>query len=290
MPVSLRRIALGALALLSLAAPVARAQLLAAPDKFAMLNGATIRYRDFGSGDPVILLHGFGNQLESWVGIGDSLALGHRVIAMDLRGFGKSTRFHDAAQYARMSEDVVTLMDSLHISRAHLVGHSMGAGTAARLVIAHPSRFATATLIAGFYRDSAETDSTFAPYVAALERGEGLTALFHWLLPALSDNVLAMVNNSFMARNDRDAMLAVMHEGPHASISSGPAASAKNPVVVHLIVGTADPLTMDSRRMLTRWSGASLLEVPGATHGSIVASAETLADIRATLAAHAITP
>ncbi|MDB4908112.1 MAG: alpha/beta hydrolase [Gemmatimonadetes bacterium] len=281
---------LRALALLLVAAPGAHAQLLAAPDHFVTANGASIRYRDIGSGDAVILLHGFGNQVENWAGIGDSLAVNHRVIVMDLRGFGKSTNYRDAASYAHMSEDVVTLMDELRVPRAHLVGHSMGAGTAARLALAHPSRFATASLISGFYRDSAETDSTFAPYLAALERGEGLTALFHWLLPALSDNVLAMVNAGFMARNDRDALVAVMREGPHASIAWGPPAGTWNPVVVHLIVGTADPLISDSRRMATRWSGAKLVEVAGATHGSIVISPETLADIRATLAAHAIAP
>ena len=89
-------------------------------------------------GQPVVLLHGFSGSLDTgWVetGVLPTLASDYRVIALDSRGHGKSDKPHDPQSYGlQMGQDVVRLLDHLHIARAHIVGHSMGAGITAKLL------------------------------------------------------------------------------------------------------------------------------------------------------------
>ena len=124
--------------------------LVSAQDQFFDSNGVRIRYVEQGSGPPVVLLHGFSGNLDaSWVetGVLPKLATDYRVIALDSRGHGKSDKPHDPKSYGlQMGQDVVRLLDHLHIARAHIVGHSMGAGITAKLLTTNPDRFLTATL------------------------------------------------------------------------------------------------------------------------------------------------
>src|SRR3990172_3098016 len=124
--------------------------LASAQDKFFDSNGVRIRYVDQGSGQPVVLIHGFSGNIEtSWMdtGVLSNLAKDHRVIALDCRGRGKSDKPRDPKAYgSEVGQDVVRLLDHLKISRAHIVGYSMGAGIVAKLLTTNPNRFLTATL------------------------------------------------------------------------------------------------------------------------------------------------
>jgi pimeloyl-ACP methyl ester carboxylesterase len=139
---------------------------VSAQDQFFDLNGVRIRYVDQGSGQPVVLLHGFGGSLESgWVetGVLPNLARDYRVIALDYRGHGQSDKPHDPKSYGRhMGQDVVRLLDHLNIARAHIVGHSLGAGITATLLTTHPDRFLTATLSGGAGRQQWTTQDAAA--------------------------------------------------------------------------------------------------------------------------------
>jgi len=102
---------------------------LAAEDRFFDSDGLRIRYIEQGSGEPVVLVHGFLGIIERWVELGlfANLAEDHRVIALDCRGYGKSAKPHDRSQYGRkMADDVAHLLDHLGIERAHILGYSMG--------------------------------------------------------------------------------------------------------------------------------------------------------------------
>src|SRR5688572_3495817 len=108
------------------------ASAIAQEDKFFNSSGVRIRYIEQGQGEPVILLHGNGSRLETWIqrGILPNLSKDYRVIAFDARGHGRSEKPHDPKAYGReMALDVVRLMDHLGIKRAHIVGYSMGGGT-----------------------------------------------------------------------------------------------------------------------------------------------------------------
>ena len=116
-------------------------------------DGVEIAFIDEGTGDPVILVHGFASNIATnWVDPGWVSHLtrtGYRVVALDNRGHGNSQKLHDPAGYSGpiMAEDVRRLMDHLAIARADLIGYSMGARIAAFLGLAHPDR--TRSLVFG---------------------------------------------------------------------------------------------------------------------------------------------
>src|SRR5262249_54568636 len=107
---------------------------------------AEIAYLEAGDGAPIVLVHGFASTKETnWVAPGwvDTLTrAGRRVVALDNRGHGASTKLYDPARYhtAIMADDVRALMDHLALERADLMGYSMGARTVAFVALAHPAR------------------------------------------------------------------------------------------------------------------------------------------------------
>lgn len=250
-------------------APARRVTLATAPDQFMTRDGVRLRYRDIGSGEPVILLHGASRTLADWEGIGDSLALTHRVIVPDQRGHGQSTKYPDAESYGwAMAADIERLLDHLRLDRAHLIGHSMGAMVASGVASRYPNRVATATLIAGpFYRDSATFATTLAPHTTAMERGEGFVSLFKWLFPGIPDSIARGISAQAVAANDMPSITAVFRSTGAMIVT--PAMAARIRVPLLLAVGGGDPLAAQSRDMATWWPGARLLEIAAATHGTI---------------------
>ena len=111
-----------------------------------------IAYLDEGDGEPIVLVHGFASTKEvNWVQPGWVTTLtraGRRVIALDNRGHGASSKLYDPAAYhsATMAEDVRALLDHLKIERADVMGYSMGARIAAFLTVNHPARVRSAIL------------------------------------------------------------------------------------------------------------------------------------------------
>jgi len=106
-------------------------------------EGAKIWYATYGSGSPVILLHGgFGHSGNWSYQLPDLLAAGHRVILIDSRGHGRSTRDARPYTYELMASDVLAVMDALHLEPAALVGWSDGACTALILADQAPTRIA----------------------------------------------------------------------------------------------------------------------------------------------------
>ncbi len=87
---------------------------------------ASIRFTDSGSGDPVILLHGYLESLEIWGSFTTDLAARYRVIAIDLPGHGQSGIFSTIDTMAVMADAVKHVLDHLGIGRTVVIGHSMG--------------------------------------------------------------------------------------------------------------------------------------------------------------------
>ena len=109
-------------------------------------DGVEIAFLDEGEGEPIVLVHGFASNKEvNWAAPSWMTTLtraGRRTIALDNRGHGASTKLYDPAAYhsAIMAEDVRALLDHLELSRADVMGYSMGARIAAFLALAHPDR------------------------------------------------------------------------------------------------------------------------------------------------------
>jgi pimeloyl-ACP methyl ester carboxylesterase len=96
--------------------------------------------------DPaLVLLHGFSFDRSSWDPQFDHLAEHHRCVRYDLRGFGESS---PAVSGRTHLDDLIGLLDQLRITRAHLVGLSLGANVALAAAVAHPDRVASCALVA----------------------------------------------------------------------------------------------------------------------------------------------
>lgn len=255
--------------------------LAAAPDQWLRADGVTLRYRDAGSGVPVVLIHGYSTALETMIPLADALGPSHRTIAMDVRGFGQSSKFADASRFGpAMVDDVVRLMDHLKVDRAHLVGHSMGALVAAQVAARHPERVRSATVIAApFYPDKATFTQESSRWVSELENGRGLTRFILWLFPAMDEKTAAGFNTKIMAANELPSLIAVMRSLPELALR---AVDGETPLLV--TVGTRDPLQPQSVAFAKASKGARLLTVADADHMSIASSPELHQAMRALIA------
>jgi pimeloyl-ACP methyl ester carboxylesterase len=113
-------------------------------------KGIKIAYLVQGTGEPVVLIHGWLSSAGiNWALPGTTalVARNHRVIALEVRGHGLSDKPTKEAAYGpELVEDVVRLLDHLKIKKAHVVGYSMGGIIALNLIVKHPDRVRSGTL------------------------------------------------------------------------------------------------------------------------------------------------
>lgn len=127
-------------------------------------DGARIWYAAYGSGRPVILLHGgLGNSGNWGYQVPALLKAGYRAIVIDSRGHGRSTRDARPYSYELMASDVATVMDTLRLEKAALVGWSDGACTALVLADHAPKRVAGVFFFACNMDPSGTKDVEFGP-------------------------------------------------------------------------------------------------------------------------------
>jgi 3-oxoadipate enol-lactonase len=121
---------------------------------FTAGDGVRLAGEEGGEGPAVVLLHGL-TATRRYVVMGSRLLerSGHRVIAYDARGHGRSDPAprRDAYGYGRLSDDLLAVLDQLEIEQALIAGASMGAHTAIRFALEHPSRVAALGLITPSY-------------------------------------------------------------------------------------------------------------------------------------------
>jgi pyruvate dehydrogenase E2 component (dihydrolipoamide acetyltransferase) len=113
------------------------------------IAGRRTRYLKMGEaeGTPVILIHGFGGDLNSWLFTQPALAQEHSVYAIDLPGHGGSSKQIDRGELEFLASAVFELMAALEVGSAHLVGHSLGGAAAFELGFRHPEHVKSLTLI-----------------------------------------------------------------------------------------------------------------------------------------------
>jgi pimeloyl-ACP methyl ester carboxylesterase len=103
------------------------------------LHGERVAYVDEGSGEAIVLLHGILGSSQTWRSVIGPLARRYRVVAPDLLGHGNSTKPRSDYSLGALSVLVRDILDQLGITRATIVGHSLGGGIAMQFVYQHPS-------------------------------------------------------------------------------------------------------------------------------------------------------
>jgi len=224
-------------------------------------NGAVeIAYLDEGEGDPIVLVHGFASSKNvNWVyptWVSDLRKDGRRVIALDNRGHGESSKLYDPAQYSipAMADDAVALMDHLGIARADLMGYSLGARIAAWLGLKQPARLRSA-ILGGIGIAMIDGGGPGENVAKALEA------------PSLED-VTDPVGRTFRAfadqtRSDRLALAACLR-GSRGLMTREEAAAISVPVLI--AVGTADEVAGSAEALGKIISGSEVLDIPNRDH------------------------
>jgi pimeloyl-ACP methyl ester carboxylesterase len=139
-------------------------------DEHARVNGINLYYAEIGHGPPVLMLHGGLANSDYWGNQVSVLAQHHRVILVDSRGHGRSTRDGRPFGYDLMTDDMVALLDRLHIPQVAIVGWSDGGIIGLDMAMRYPDRvsrvfaFGANTKTSGL-KDDVETDPTFAAYM-----------------------------------------------------------------------------------------------------------------------------
>lgn len=219
-----------------------------------------IAFLDEGQGEPIVLVHGFASSKNvNWVEpswVATLTGAGRRVIALDNRGHGASTKLYDPAVYhsAVMAEDVRALLDHLRLERADVMGYSMGARITAFLALIHPQRVRSIVLGGLGIR---------------LVEGVGLPATIAEALeaPTLADvrdpNGRAFRLFAEQTRSDLKALAACIR-GSRQTLSREQVARLHLPVLV--AVGTRDTVAGSAQALAALIPGARALDIPDRDH------------------------
>ena len=136
----------------------------------ADVNGIQLYYAVYGSGEPLLMLHGGLGHSDVWGAQIPAFAAKYKVIAVDSRGHGRSTRDDRPFGYDLMTDDVVALMDKLGIQKASIVGWSDGGIIGLDMAIRHPERLDKLFAFGANYnlsglKDDIDTNPTFNAYI-----------------------------------------------------------------------------------------------------------------------------
>lgn len=219
-----------------------------------------IAFLDEGHGDPIVLVHGFASNKDvNWVQPGWVATLvraGRRVIALDNRGHGHSTKLYSPSDYAieSMMEDTRALLDHLGFERVDLMGYSMGGRITALLAATYPGRVRSAILGGIGIR-----------MVDGLLYSESLAQALE--APSLAD-VADPLGRSFRAfadqtRSDLRALAACMR-GSRQTMSREACRAITAPVLI--AVGTKDTIAGSGHDLAALISTARAIDIPGRDH------------------------
>ncbi|WPO40478.1 alpha/beta hydrolase [Tardiphaga sp. 42S5] len=224
-------------------------------------NGAVeIAYLDEGEGDPIVLVHGFASSKNvNWVyptWVSELKKHNRRVIALDNRGHGDSSKLYDSEQYSigAMAADVRALLAHLGIARTDMMGYSMGARITAYIAYSHPELIRSAI---------------FGGLGIGLINGGGPGENVALALEADSlDDVTDPVGRTFRAfadqtRSDRRALAACLR-GSRRLMTNEEAAAIKVPLLI--AVGTTDEISGSAQELQKVIAGSEVLDIPNRDH------------------------
>jgi pimeloyl-ACP methyl ester carboxylesterase len=248
------------------------------------IDGTLISYDVRGDGPPLVLVHGSGLSRSIWRGFGYTAALRdeYRVIALDLRGHGRSGKPHDSDSY-RMQlvvADILAVLDAAGAAAAHYVGYSFGARAGFSLAAAHPERMLSFVSAGGTYRapGGSVAEVFFPGYDEVLGRDGMPGFLAGW--SAHSGRPIDPQTSAAFLANDADALRAYFRQVEREpGIPEDRLSSIGTPTL--LLAGSLDrPRYVDSERAAAVMPSARFVPLPGRDHGNTLRpAAEVLAAV-----------
>lgn len=264
------------------------------------VNGTTLHHVSAGtSGSPILLVHGFPESWWAFHKLMPLLARTHRVVAVDLRGFGDSDIAPGEHDSATIADDLHQLIRALGLGPVHLVGQDIAGGAVFRLAAAHPDQVASVTAIemglAGFglealgdvtHGGSWHIGVLAAPGIAEmLLPGREREVLGGWAFPTLSAvpdaispaDVAEFVRTYSRAGGWRGAIglyRSMLSEGAELT-----ALAASEPLTMPVLAvgGSAGPFTADTLGQVTRGTVASV-RIDGVGHYVAMEAPRALAE------------
>jgi len=248
-------------------------------------------YEDHGAGQPVVLIHGYPLDGSSWEKqTAALLGAGHRVITYDRRGFGHSSKPTTGYDYDTFAADLATVLDTLDLRDAVLVGFSMGSGEVGRYLGTYGSERVAKAVFLG----------SLEPYLLEAEDNpEGVPqSVFDGLLAAVQADRYAFFTEFFAGFFNTDELLGnrlsqealdanqqlAYNASPYASVWAQPTWLTdfrgdidKIDVPALIVHGTADnilPIDATGRRFAKALPTATYVEIDGAPHGMLWTHAE----------------
>ena len=255
--------------------------------RFVTVEGVRLRYKEFGRGSPVVLIHGNGSLIEEIEasGLARRLARAHRVILFDRPGFGYSERPRGRLWTPRAQARLIArALDWLQVDAAILYGHSLGAQVAAEIALRAPSRVRALVLGAGYFYPTPRPDVPVFVPLAVPVIGD---LLRHTIAPLLMAPLMGRIYAKLFApapvseRFRRAFPHGLVLRPPHLRATAAdtafliPAAARLAAryrtltMPVTIVAGTDDEVVyFDShaRRLHEALPGSRLIGVPGAGH------------------------
>jgi 3-oxoadipate enol-lactonase len=256
------------------------------------IDGRVVAFEEWGSGDPVVWLQGTGESRQGWAAQIAELSERFRCIATDHRDAGESSYVSDPYTPADLADDAASVMDSLGLAPAHLVGYSLGGAVAQELAIARPDLVRSLALLSTW----AASDGWFIAQMRSwqsLRRQHWndeqafLDSLGAWLwspatyaVPGLVEGLHTIMQAEDPPQRPDGWIRQCDADAAHAAGSR--LGSVTAPTLV--IVGEDDICTPPryARELCGLLPSAELVTVPDAGHGAL---AEKSADVNAAISA-----
>jgi len=200
---------------------------------------------DMGSGEPVIFIHGLSGCWQNWLEQLPLFARDHRVVAVDLPGFGQSEMPEEEISISLYAEAIDELMEELEIETARIVGNSMGGFIGAELAIQHPARVERLVLVAaaGLSIESIRTERT--------------TGLRH-----RAENIVFFTLGHIASRSAQVALRPRLRAALLMTVAAHPA-KLPGPLAAQQVLGSGKPGFSDALEAMCRYPLRDRLEKIG---------------------------
>ena len=255
-------------------------------------NPIELHYDDYGTGKPVVLIHGWPLSGRSWEGqVSVLVEAGHRVITYDRRGFGESSQPWSGYDYDTFAADLAKLLDTLDLTDVALIGFSMGGGELARYVTNYGqeriSKLVFASAVPPYLYKAADNPEGGIDDATAQVFADGLTGdrpafLAGFLTDFFTAGEPSLLNKPKVSQEQIDyAMSMALIASPKGTLDSTTAFATTDfrddltkitvpTLVIHGDLDNIVPFEVSGKRTAAAVVGSELVLLKDAPHGVIV--------------------